>query len=413
MDKEIVILAYSGGLDTSCILKWLLEKNYKVVCYMANVGQEEDFEKARIKALNIGAADVVIDDLRKDFVEDYVFSSVQAGLLYEARYLLGTSLARPCIATGLIKCFLDKRAKYISHGATAKGNDQVRFELACYALCPSVQIIAPWRLIEFTEKFQGRIDLLKYAEQNNIPVPVTMAAPWSMDANLIHVSYESGILENPLTEPPKDLFTLTKDVSETPNEAFSLDIHFRKGLPCALVTKQNEKIENPLEICLFLNDIGSRYGVGRIDIVENRFIGLKSRGVYETPGVHILHVAHTDLEVYCLDKELYRIKQSLSNRLSNCIYNGFWFSPEGDYLRKCIALAEDTVTGIVKLKIHKGNVFVLGRTSKTSLYNENLVSMDTHSNFTPADATGFINIHAIRLKEYYRYQNENKNLNLL
>ncbi|KAK4881576.1 hypothetical protein RN001_004895 [Aquatica leii] len=406
MVNQRLILAYSGGLDTSCILKWLLDKNFEVICYMADVGQDEDFQKAKSKALKIGANEVIVDDLKASFVEDYVFPAVQAGLLYESRYLLGTSLARPCIATGLIKCFIEKKASYIAHGATGKGNDQVRFELSCYALCPSVKIIAPWRILEFTERFQGRSDLLKYAVQNQIPVSATVSAPWSIDANLIHISYESGILENPLTEPPDNLFLMTKNLTSTPDKPYYLQICFEKGFPVAIITDDNNKIVNMLDICLEVNRIGSRYGVGRIDIVENRFIGMKSRGIYETPGVHILHVAHTDLEVFCLDKEVYRIKQDLSNRLSDCVYNGFWFSPEGDFLRKCIQKAEETVTGMVKLKIYKGNVFVIGRSSKTSLYNEDLVSMDKQSDFTPADATGFINIHAIRLKEYHRYLNE-------
>ncbi|KAF5275893.1 hypothetical protein FQR65_LT04132 [Abscondita terminalis] len=405
MTNQRVILAYSGGLDTSCILKWLLDKNFEVICYMADVGQDEDFQEATTKALKIGALEVVVDDLKESFIQDYVFPAVQAGLLYESRYLLGTSLARPCIANGLIKCFKEKRATYISHGATGKGNDQVRFELSCYALCPNIKVIAPWRMLEFTNKFQGRSDLLKYAAQNQIPVSVTPSSPWSMDANLIHISYESGILENPSTEPPTDLYLMTKNPKDAVDKPSRLEIHFKKGSPVAIIVDNNEKIVNHLNICLILNKIGSLHGVGRIDIVENRFIGLKSRGVYETPGVHILHVAHTDLELFCLDREVYRIKQSLSNRLSDCVYNGFWFSPEGDYLRSCIKTAEETVTGIVKLQIYKGNVMVLGRSSNVSLYNEDLVSMDKHGEFTSADATGFINIHAIRLKEYHRYQN--------
>ncbi|KAF2905276.1 hypothetical protein ILUMI_00896 [Ignelater luminosus] len=406
MAQAKVILAYSGGLDTSCILKWLLDKKYEVICYMANVGQDEDFDVARNKALKIGASKVVIDDLRETFVQDYVWPAIQAGLLYESRYLLGTSLARPCITVGLVKCAKENNAQYISHGATGKGNDQVRFELSCYSLWPEVKIIAPWRIPEFTEKFQGRQDLLKYASENGIPVSVTPKAPWSMDANLMHISYESGILENPENEPPSDLYQMTKDPKEAPNETYPIEINFKAGLPVYLKTRENKIINKPLEIFEFLNSIGGEYGIGRIDIVENRFIGLKSRGVYETPGGYILHAAHTDLEVFCLDKEVYRVKQNLRDRLSDYVYNGFWFSPEGQYVSKCISLAEETVNGTVKVKLYKGNVFIVGRSSDISLYNQDLVSMDKHAHFTPADATGFINIQALRLKEYHRFQQQ-------
>ncbi|XP_044262212.1 argininosuccinate synthase [Tribolium madens] len=408
MSRGKVVLAYSGGLDTSCILRWLLDQNYEVICYMANMGQDEDFEAARQKAEQIGASKVVIEDLREIFVKEYVWPAIQAGLLYESRYLLGTSLARPCISVGLINAAKKYNALYISHGATGKGNDQVRFELSCYSLWPDVKIIAPWRIKEFTTRFQGRLDLIKYASLNNIPVPVTPKAPWSMDANLMHISYESGILENPNNEPPHDLFHMTQDLTKAPNEAFKLSIEFCQGLPIKVITQDAQVFDKPLEMFTYLNQIGGKHGIGRIDIVENRFIGLKSRGVYETPAGHILHVAHTDLEVFCLDKEVYRVKQNLREKLSDFVYNGFWFSPEGSYVRKCIALAEETVTGKVNMEIYKGNVVVLGRWSPVSLYNEELVSMDKHSEFSPSDATGFINIQAIRLKEYHRFQKQQK-----
>ncbi|KAJ8979875.1 hypothetical protein NQ317_008525 [Molorchus minor] len=406
MVNDKVILAYSGGLDTSCILKWLLDKKYDVICYMANIGQDENFGEAREKALKIGASKVVVDDVREQFAKEYVWPAVQAGLLYESRYLLGTSLARPCISVGLIKCAKENKAKYISHGATGKGNDQVRFELSCYSLWPEVKIIAPWRLEEFTTRFQGRQDLLKYAAQNGIPVSVTPKAPWSMDANLMHISYESGILENPDNEPPSDLYLMTIDPKSAPNKSVKIQIRFQNGLPVSVETG-NASYDNPLDILTFLNKVGGEHGVGRIDIVENRFLGLKSRGVYETPGGFILHTAHTDIEQFCMDKEVYRVKQTLRDRLSDYVYNGFWFSPEGQYVRNCIALAEESVTGVVKLEMFKGNVFVLGRSSPVSLYNQDLVSMDKHSDFSPGDATGFINIHAIRLKEYNRFQKQN------
>ncbi|CAG9767232.1 unnamed protein product [Ceutorhynchus assimilis] len=407
MTKEKVVLAYSGGLDTSCILKWLINKGFEVICYMANIGQDEDFAAAEEKALKIGASKVVIEDIREDFIKNYVWPAVSYGLVYENRYLLGTSLARPCISVGLINCVKQNNASYVSHGATGKGNDQVRFELSCYTLLPDVKIIAPWRIKEFIEKFEGRQDLLKFAAENNIPVSVTPKAPWSMDANLMHISYESGILEDPNQEPPKDLFLMSADPREAPKQGTRLEISFVKGFPVRLIDDETSSIYNePLEIFLKLNEIGGKHGVGRIDIVENRFLGLKSRGVYETPGVTILHHAHTDLEVFCLDKEIYRVKQTLRDKLSDYVYNGFWFSPEGQYTRKCLDLAADTVEGTVKLQIYKGSVTILGRSSKSSLYNADLVSMDKHSGFSPEDATGFINIHAIRLKEYHRALNE-------
>ncbi|XP_066156538.1 argininosuccinate synthase [Euwallacea fornicatus] len=403
MTKERVVLAYSGGLDTSCILKWLIDKNFDVICYMANIGQVEDFDAAIEKTLNIGASKVEIEDIRKEFIENYVWPAISYGLIYENRYLLGTSLARPAISEGLIKCAKKHQAAYISHGATGKGNDQIRFELSCYTLLPSIKVIAPWRDEEFVKKFKGRQDLLKFAAENHIPVSATPKAPWSMDANLMHVSYESGVLENPNHEPPKELYLMTLEPSLSAGAPSRLEITFKKGIPVLLTTDDNKTFNKSLDIFLALNEIGAKHGVGRIDIVENRFIGLKSRGVYETPGVTILHQAHTDLEVFCLDKEVFRVKEILKNKLSDYVYNGFWFSPEGQYTKKCLDLAAETVEGTVKLEVFKGAVYILGRFSKTSLYNADLVSMDKHSGFSPQDATGFINIQAIRLKEYHRF----------
>nr|XP_022919512.1 argininosuccinate synthase [Onthophagus taurus] len=401
---EKVVLAYSGGLDTSCILKWLLEQGYEVVCYMANIGQDEDFEAAKQKALKIGAKDVIIENVQESFLNDFVWPSIQAGLIYENRYLLGTSLARPCISLGIIKCAKKIGAKYISHGATGKGNDQVRFELSCYYLWPEVKVIAPWRVKEFCEKFEGRQDLLKYAKENSIPVSVTPKEPWSMDANLMHISYESGILENPSNSAPKNLYLMTKDPLSGPNVPSEIEIYFKNGLPSSLILANGENIEGSLKMFNKLNELGGLHGIGRIDIVENRFIGLKSRGIYETPAGFILYTAHLDLEVFCLDKEVFRLKELLKTRLSDFVYNGFWFSPEGNYTRKCIEIANENVTGSVKLQLYKGNVSVLSRKSKFSTYNEDLVSMDKHSDFVPQDATGFINIQALRLKEYKKFQ---------
>ncbi|XP_077299505.1 argininosuccinate synthase-like isoform X3 [Arctopsyche grandis] len=407
MNQELVVLAYSGGLDTSCILKWLLDKGFHVVCYMANVGQDEDFKAAREKALNIGAKDVVIDDRRRDFVENYMLKAVQMGLLYENRYLLGTSLARPCIAEGLVNTAKSLKAKYVSHGATGKGNDQVRFELSVYALSPETKVIAPWREEEFFTRFLGRQDLIKYAQQNGISVPVTPKEPWSMDANIMHISYESGILEDPSRSAPINLFQMTRNPTDAPNTPVMLDVVFKDGFPIKAVIYNNSKttdeITDPLKMVEELNKLGGEHGVGRIDIVENRFIGLKSRGVYETPAGTILFVAHEDLEVYSLDKEVLRLKKLYQDRMSDLVYNGFWFSPEVYFAKHCLEYSQSGVTGYVKLQLYKGSVRVLARKSDISLYSEQLVSMDQHGGLRPDHATGFINIHAIRLKEFSRF----------
>lgn len=399
---EKVLLAYSGGLDTSCILKWLLEKGYEVTCFMADVGQDENFNEAREKALKIGATNVIIKDLKEEFVKNYIWPSIQMGLIYEERYLLGTSLARPCISTGLIESAKAIGATYISHGATGKGNDQVRFELSAMALYPKIKIIAPWRIHEFCTAFQGRLDLLDYAKKHNISVSATPKAPWSTDANIMHISYESGILEDPATEAPSNLYQLTRDPLEAPKVPYKLAIHFENGLPHKVEDLQKSIFyENPLEILIFLNKIGGAYGIGRIDIVENRFVGLKSRGVYETPGCQILFKAHQDLEVFCLDREVYRLRSYLRDRMSDYVYNGFWFSPEANYTRKCLEISQENITGKVIVDIMPGYVHVVSRISKNKgLYNQELVSMDVHGNYQPSDATGFIAINGLRIKEY-------------
>ncbi|KAF8774164.1 Argininosuccinate synthase like protein [Argiope bruennichi] len=368
-----VVLAYSGGLDTSCILVWLIEKGYDVIAFMANVGQEEDFEEAYKKATALGAKKVVIEDLRKAFVEDYIWPAVQAGAIYEDRYLLGTSLARPCIAKSLVAVAVQEKATYISHGATGKGNDQVRFELSCYALCPDIKVISPWRLAEFYERFPGRQDLIKYAKEKNIPVPVTPSAPWSMDANLMHISYESGVLEDPWTVPPQDLYRMTKNPLKSPDEPAILDIEFKEGVPVKVTNlKDNATKDSSLDLYLYLNEIGGEHGVGRIDIVENRFIGIKSRGVYETPGGTIIHEAHGDLEIFTLDREVYKLKKSLSIKFSEQVYNGLWFSPEASYLRSCLQLSQKDVNGTVRVHLYKGHVHILARKSPTTSYNQEL-----------------------------------------
>ncbi|XP_056146941.1 argininosuccinate synthase [Lampris incognitus] len=405
MSKGTVVLAYSGGLDTSCILVWLKEQNYDVIAYMAKIGQDEDFEAAKIKAEKLGAKKVFIEDLRAEFVEEFIWPSIQANGIYEDRYLLGTSIARPCIARRQVQIARQEGAQFVSHGATGKGNDQIRFELTCYALFPEVKIIAPWRIPEFYTRFQGRKDLMKYAQTHGIPVPVTPQAPWSMDANLMHISYESGILENPKTHASPGMYLMTKNPEDAPGTPDVLEIEFKQGVPVRVNNmKEGISKETPLDILTYLNEMGGRHGIGRIDIVENRFIGMKSRGIYETPGGTILFQAHLDIETFTMDKEVRRIKQGLGIRFSELLYNGFWYSPECEFLRCCIAKSQENVEGKVQLSVFKGQVYILGRESPKSLYNEELVSMDVQGDYDPCDASGFIKINAVRLKEHCRLQ---------
>ncbi|XP_044031030.1 argininosuccinate synthase isoform X1 [Siniperca chuatsi] len=412
MSKGTVVLAYSGGLDTSCILVWLKEQGYDVITYLANIGQNEDFEAAREKAEMLGAKKVFIEDLRAEFVKDFIWPAVQANAVYEDRYLLGTSVARPCIARRQVEIAIREGANFVSHGATGKGNDQIRFELTCYAHYPDVKIIAPWRIPEFYNRFRGRKDLMEYAQKHGIPVPVTPRAPWSMDANLMHISYESGILENPKaiktltkTHAPADLYQMTKNPEDSPNVPDVLEIEFRNGVPVTVTNvKEGTSKDSPLDIYSYLNEIGGRHGVGRIDIVENRFIGMKSRGIYETPGGTILLMAHLDIETFTMDKEVRRIKQGLGIKFSELVYNGFWYSPECDFVRHCIAKSQENVEGKVQLSVFKGQVYILGRESPKSLYNEELVSMDVQGDYDPCDASGFIKINAVRLREHHRLQ---------
>lgn len=406
---KTVVLAYSGGLDTSCILVWLKEQGYEVVAFLADVGQEEDFDEARKKALKLGAVKMVIPDVRKEFVEEFIWPSIQANGLYEDRYPMGTALARPCIARAMIKVAKQEGAMYVAHGATGKGNDQIRFELSAYALHSTIQVISPWRLPEFYNRFTGRNDLFEYAKEKGIPLPVTPKSPWSMDANLMHISYESGILEDPITQAPDDLYQMTVDPQKAPDVPTVLVITFQKGLPVSVRNEGDGTVKTqPLELFQYCNLIGGQNGVGRIDIVENRFIGMKSRGIYETPGGNILLAAHIDLEVFTLDREVRKIKRDLDIKFSEQVYKGFWFSPECEYTRSCIAGSQTFVEGSVTLKIYKGGVYILGRKSPNSLYNEELVSMNVQGEYEPMDAGGFIKINALRLREYQRLRNTEK-----
>ncbi|KAI9811920.1 MAG: argininosuccinate synthetase [Thelocarpon impressellum] len=405
MSGHQVCLAYSGGLDTSCILAWLIEKGYGVICFMADVGQEEDFQAAKEKALKIGAEQVYVEDLRREFIEELCFPAVQCNAVYEDVYLLGTSLARPVIARSQIAVAQKEKCVAVSHGCTGKGNDQVRFELAFYALQPSIKVIAPWRLPEFYERFAGRNDLLAYAAQVGIPVTQTKAKPWSMDENLAHCSYEAGILEDPDTTPPADMWKLTVDPEAAPDAPEDFTLTFEKGLPVKLEYTDGgakKTATDSVELFLTANAIARRHGVGRVDIVENRFIGLKSRGCYETPGLTCLRSAHLDLEGLVLDREVRALRdQFVTYNYAKILYNGLYFSPEREFLEKSIAASQGSINGLVRCRVYKGGFYVLGRSSATErLYDMSESSMDEIGSFAPSDTTGFISVQAIRLKKY-------------
>ncbi|ODV90128.1 hypothetical protein CANCADRAFT_31180 [Tortispora caseinolytica NRRL Y-17796] len=372
---------------------------------MADIGQEEDFEAARQKALKIGATKYVLVDVRREFVEQQCFPAVQTNAIYENVYLLGTSLARPVIAKAQISVAEQEGCFAVSHGCTGKGNDQVRFELAFYALKPDVKVIAPWRLPEFFNRFEGRSALLAYAEEKGIPVTQTKAKPWSTDENLAHISFEAGILEDPDTTPPKDMWKLTVDPTDAPQTPEDFTVQFEKGLPVKLTyTKdgQTVSVTDPVELFLTANAIARRNGVGRIDIVENRFIGIKSRGCYETPGLTLLRTAHIDLEGLVMDREVRALRdQFVTPAYSRILYNGMYYSPEGEYVTSMIAPSQISVNGQVRVRAYKGNTIILGRSSETEkLYDATESSMDEIGDFQPTDTTGFIAVQAIRLKKY-------------
>jgi argininosuccinate synthase len=396
--KEKVVLAYSGGLDTSVILKWLIDKGYDVIAFVADVGQQEDFEECRNKALSLGASKVVIADLRREFVTDYVFKAVKANAVYEDRYLLGTSLARPLIAKKQIEVAIAEGAKCVSHGATGKGNDQVRFELCYYALKPNIKVIAPWKDQEFLSQFRGRTDLLRYASEKNIPVKATVAKPYSEDENLMHISHEAGILEDPMFSIHKSMLVKMAMPQDAPDKETRLVITFRDGIPVKVLNKDDGTVkEDPLDLFIYLNHIGGENGIGLLDMVENRFVGIKSRGVYETPGATILYAAHRDIEGIAMDREVMRLRNMLTPKFSELIYNGFWFSPEMDFLMAAIDKSQELIDGCVHLCLYKGNIFIEGRESPSSLYDKDLSSMDIEGGFDQTDSKGFIKINAIRL----------------
>ncbi len=389
-ERNRIVLAYSGGLDTSVILKWLAsEYDSEIVAYVADVGQEEDLEEVERKAWDTGASAVFIEDLREEFARDYVFPAVSAGAVYEGSYLLGTSIARPLIAKRQIEIAEREGAFAVSHGATGKGNDQVRFELTFHALNPGIKIIAPWR----EWNFKSRTDLVNYARENGIDVSVTAEKPYSCDRNLLHTSYEGGILEDPWAEPPEDMFEMTVSPEAAPDEPVYVEIRFEKGMPVAVDGKEF----SPASLLSGLNDLAGRNGVGRVDMVENRFVGMKSRGVYETPGGTVLHAAHRALESITMDREVMRLRDSLAAKISELIYYGFWFSPEMDMLRAAVGESQKDVSGTVKLKLYKGGVAVCGRKSPNSLYSESLATFEEDSVYDQSDATGFIKLNSLRL----------------
>ncbi len=401
-DEKKVVLAYSGGLDTSIILKWIIEQGYEVIAYVADVGQDDDFGAVEQKALKIGASKVFIEDLKSEFVTDYIFPMFKANALYEGRYLLGTAIARPLIAKRQIEIAQQEGAAYVAHGATGKGNDQVRFELSYYALDPNIKVIAPWKTQSFLDEFKGRTDLIRYAEKHHIEIKSTIDKPYSEDDNLLHISHEAGILEAPEYTAPEEVYTKSVAPEDAPDTPVHISITFKDGVPVRVKNGHSgQVVETPLELFSYLNELGKAHGIGRTDLVENRFVGIKSRGIYETPGGTILYAAHQDIEGIAMDREVMRLRDMLSAKLAELIYNGFWFSPEMDFLMSAIDKSQELIDGTVHLKLYKGGVYVLSRQSPSSLYNKELSSMDVEGGFDQKDAHGFIRINAIRLMAHH------------
>ena len=393
MDQKIekIVLAYSGGLDTSVIPLWLKERyGCSVIAYAGDVGQEDDADLLKQRGLAAGADEVIVEDLREEFVAEYVWPALRANAIYENTYLLGTSLARPLIAKHQVSLAKNRKADAVSHGATGKGNDQVRFELAYMALDPMLKIISPWKSWEF----KGREDLIKYAKEKGIPVPVTKKKPYSSDRNLLHISFEGGILEDPWQEPLDDMFVMSVSPQDAPDTVTYLEIDFEKGNPIAIDGKRL----SPANLLKRLNEVGGKNGIGRVDMVENRYVGMKSRGIYETPGGTILRIAHIAMESITLDREVMHIRDSLTPKYSEMIYYGYWFAPEREMMQTLIDEAQKNVTGTVRLKIYKGNCTVVGRKSDLSLYNDEFVTFEEDEVYNQEDAGGFIRLSGLRLK---------------
>ena len=394
MKPKKVILAYSGGLDTSVIAKWLIEKyGCQVITFTADIGQGEEIKDAKIKAKKLGIKKIYIEDLKEEFVKNYVYPMLRSNAIYEGEYFLGTSIARPLISKRLIEIAKKENTDAVCHGATGKGNDQVRFELSAYSLNPKIKIIAPWR--EWV--FKSRKDLVRYARLNNISIDFDLGkkSPYSMDANILHTSYEGGILEDPWNSPDEKMWLRTKSIENSAKKPDTIDLEFKNGD----IIKLNNKTLSPAKILTKLNYLAGKHGVGRIDIVENRYVGIKSRGCYETPGGTIYHKAHKAIESITMDREVLHLKEDLSNRYARLIYNGYWFSPERKSLQKLIDDTQKGISGTVKVKLFKGNVIILGRKSPNSIYSEDLSTFENDSgNYNQKDAEGFININSLRLK---------------
>src|SRR6266542_4412462 len=405
-----IVLAYSGGLDTSVLLSWIKEKyGAEMIAFCANIGQEEELRGLEAKAKKTGAARIYIDDLQQEFVRDFIYPMVHAGAIYEGQYFLGTSIARPLIAKRMVEIARAESADVIAHGATGKGNDQVRFELTAAALAPELRVIAPWREEKFRKQFPGRSEMIAFAKANGIPVEASVEKPYSMDRNLLHISYESGVLEDPWfdasSKAMRGMYKLSVAPEDAPDEAEYVDLEFEAG-NCVAV---NGKSVAPLGVMQALNKLGGKHGVGRVDIVENRFVGMKSRGVYETPGGAILHFAHRQMETLTMDREVMHLRDSLIPKYAELVYYGFWFSPERQALQALVTESQKHVTGTVRVKLYKGNIINAGRKSPVSLYNPNMATMeaDPTKAYNPDDATGFIRLNGLRLKvaaEVYQKQ---------
>jgi len=386
-----IVLAYSGGLDTSVILKWLKETyNCEVIAFAADLGQGKELDGIKEKALKTGASKVYVEDLREEFVKDYVFPMFQGAAIYENYYLLGTSIARPLIAKRQIEIAKQEGADAVCHGATGKGNDQVRFELTYYALNPEIKVIAPWRFWDLN----SREKLIEFAKKHNIPIPVTKEKPYSSDRNLLHISFEGGILEDPWSEPDEDMFVMSTSPENAPDNPEYIEIYFEKGIPMSI----NGKKLSPANLLEQLNILGGKHGIGRADIVENRFVGMKSRGVYETPGGTILYHAHRAVESITMDREVMHIRDSLVPKYAELVYNGFWFAPEREMMQKLIDETQKNVTGTVRIKLYKGNVVIVGRKSPYSLYDPEIATFEEDQVYNQADADGFIKLNALRLR---------------
>ncbi len=396
---ERIMLLYSGGLDTSVICRWLAERGDEIVCFAADVGQREDWPALKKKALRSGAKKVVVADVREHFVKDFVFPSIRMNALYEGRYYLGTSLARPCIAEAMVLAAKREKCTVFAHGATGKGNDQVRFELTAAALAPEMRVIAPWRDKEFSSVIKGRAEAIQYAKKHGIPIKATASKPWSSDENLLHISFEAGMLEDPAARPLADMFELTTDPRKAPDRPEKLSVDFVRGYPVAV----NGKKLPAVKLLETLNRLGGRHGVGRVDMVESRYVGMKSRGVYETPGGTILMQAHRDLEGMTMDRDVMNLRDSLIPRMAGLVYNGYWFSEEMRVLAAMVEESQRYVTGRVNLELYKGNITPIGRESPVSLYDPMVASMDDDKGaYDQTLATGFIRLHGLPLRAQAR-----------